>query len=151
MVFSYKDNKGQKVQLYNHYLQQSHVHCRSYNCVSNGLEWLIPYQGMVFKLFLPGTLTKSSNKSMMIDQPSLTTLLMRWHYSTSLCNLYIKDWWLEETTRLCDIFVVLKLCQNFIIIKNLEFLNNFHILEILKSRVWCVLYFTNTSHCISSV
>ncbi|RHN59457.1 hypothetical protein MtrunA17_Chr4g0013501 [Medicago truncatula] len=72
---------------------------------------------------------------MMIDQASLRTILMCLHYSTYICNLYIKDQRFEETTRLCNIFIVPKLCQNYIIIKHLEFLYNFHILEILKSRV----------------
>jgi len=32
---------------------------------------------------------------MLNDQTSQTTMLMRWHSSMSLFNLYIKDWRLE--------------------------------------------------------
>ena len=79
------------------------AYVRSYNCVSIGKEQLIHHRGKVSNSFIHRTLTKSSNKSMVLDQASLTTLMMRWHSSTSLFKLYIKDWILEEYTRLCNI------------------------------------------------
>jgi len=85
---------------------------RSYNYVLFGKERIILYQGKVSKSFLHMTLTKSNNKSMLIGQASLTTLMMCWHSSTSLFNIYINDWRLEEITRLCNTFQVLLLCQN---------------------------------------
>jgi hypothetical protein len=85
---------------------------RSYRCVSFEKEQLIPYQGKVSKSFLHRTLTKSSNKTMMLDQDSPMTLMMCWHSSASFFNLYIKDLRLEETTRLCNIFQVPILYQN---------------------------------------
>ena len=115
-----------------------------------GKERLIPYQGKVSKSFLHRTLTKSNNKSMLYDEASLVTLLMRCH-SSSLFYHYIKKWRLEDISRLCNIFTSVKTLSNLVRIKYLEFLINFHILEILKSRVWIVLYFVNISDCISSV
>jgi len=39
------------------------------------LYWLFLHiRGMVFKLFLPRTLTKSNNRSLVIDQVSVTTI-----------------------------------------------------------------------------
>jgi len=70
---------------------------RSYSCASIEKERLIPYQGKDSNSFLHMTLTKSINKSMMIDQASQRLFSLR--------------------------------------IKHLKFLINFHILEILKSRV----------------
>ena len=85
---------------------------RNYSCVLFGKERVIPFQGIDSKSFLHRTLTKSSNRLMMIDQASQTTILMSWHISTSLFNLYIKDWKLEERTRLYNILQVSLLCQN---------------------------------------
>jgi len=82
-------------------LQHLHVHSTSYNCVSIGLEQLIPYQGMVFKLFLHKTSTKSSDKSLLIDQASLTTLWCAGTSTTSLSYLYINEWRFEDMQILC--------------------------------------------------
>jgi len=50
------------------------VHSTSYNCVSTQMEQLIPHPGKDSNSFLHRTLTKSRNKSMLIDQASTTTL-----------------------------------------------------------------------------
>jgi len=72
---------------------------------------------------------------------------MCWHlYNVSFIFLYkgMKTWRLVETQQhLNYVKTLLKLlCINY-----LEFFNNFHILEILESDLFCIV---NTTNCISS-
>jgi hypothetical protein len=82
--------------LYDHYLQHSHVHVYEATNVFFGKERLIPLQGKDSNSFLHRTLTKSSNKSMLIYQAYQTTLWCVGTLSTSFFYLYIKEWRLEK-------------------------------------------------------
>jgi len=108
------------------------AHSTSYNCISTQMERLIPRQGKDSNSFLHRTLTKSSNKSTLIDQASTTTLWCAVTSLTSLSYLYIKEWRHEDRERLYNILTCAKTLLKLLCIKHLEFLINFHILEILK-------------------
>jgi len=91
------------------------------------LRWYSFIHGMDLKLFLHTTITKSSNRSFVIWSSFYNdSILMCWRVSNiSLTPLYkgVKTCYLETK----------KTKQLFHIKVHLEFLNNFHILEILES------------------
>jgi len=104
----------------------------------------ISKQGMDFKLFPPRTLTKSRNRSLVIWSSFNNDSLMRWQpLNVSFTPLYkgVKTWRLYETQqRFESVETLLKL----LCIINLEFLINFHILEILESYLICIVNTTDS-------
>jgi len=77
---------------------------------------------------------------MLNDQASQTTILMRWHASTSIFYIYIKDCRLEVFYKTLQHFISTKTLSKSLRIKYLEFFINFHILEILslESKLCCI-------------
>jgi len=74
-------------------------------------ERLIHLQGNDSNTFLHRTLTKTSNKSMLNDQTSLTTLWCVGTLSTSVFYLYINEWRLEDNVWRLYNLQVPNLCQ----------------------------------------
>jgi len=130
-------------------LYHSTLHVCNSTRIQMHLCWLCSIHGMDLKFFLHMTITKSSNRSLVIWSSFTTTLLMCWQFPTYLSHLYIKEWkpedWQDSYNNFASAKPLLKL---FRIKVHLEFLNNFHILEVL--RVLSDLY-VNTPDCISSV
>ena len=92
-------SSDKKDNLYDHYLQHIYIYiCNVYEATFMFFrkERLIPHQGKDSNSFFHRTLTKSSNKSMMIEQASQTTLWCTDTFSTSLFYLYIMEWRLED-------------------------------------------------------
>jgi len=98
------------------------------------LHWYSSIHGMDLKLFPHRTITKSSNISLVIWSSFKRLFLMCWQSTTSLSHLYIKEWWLEDFQETHNNFTSANtLLKLFHIKVHLEFLFNFHILEILES------------------
>jgi len=90
--------------------------------------------GMDLKLILHRTITKSGIRSFVIWSSSKRLFLCACNSTTSLSQLYIKEWRVWEWQDSYNNLQVPKLCWNCSASKvHLEFLNNFHILEILES------------------
>jgi len=119
------------VQLYNHY---STLHVCYSTRIQLHLRWLCSIHGMDLKLFRHRTITKSSNISLAIWSSFTTTLLMCCQFTTYLSHLYIKEWRPEDWQDYYNNFTSVKPLLKLLHIKvHLEFLNKFHILEILES------------------
>jgi len=125
--------KGQLYELYNlclHYsalsLQQDKNNIHACTSAPPDLEW-------VWNWPFIGQQPNQAKDHWWFDQVSNNAFLMCWQSTTSLSHLYIKEWKLREWQDSDNNLQVPNLCWNCFTSKvHLEFLINFHILEILE-------------------
>jgi len=125
--------KGQLYEVYNHYLHYS-ILCLLVQEQQLCLHWCSSILGMDLKLLLHRTKTKSGNRSLVIWSSFKRLFFdLLAIYNVSFTPLY-KGVKARRIARLKQQFTSAKtLLKLFYIKVHLEFLNNFHILEILES------------------
>ena len=100
--------------------------------------------GMVLKLILLRTITKSDKRSLVIWSCFKRLFLMCWQFTTSLSHLYIKEWTLRELWETKQQFTSAKTLLKFFCIKSSlrisyqsSYLRNSRVLRVC---IWFVLW-----------
>jgi len=135
-------------QLYDHCLQHFHVHCTKLQLC---LLWKRTDNYLSMKDFkiIPSEDINQIKQQINVHWSSFSNdsndALTLFNVSIQFLYKRLKTWRNNKTLQYFSSSITL---SKSIHIKHLEFLINFHILEILKSRVWNVLYFVNTFDCL---